>query len=113
MEGLEGVSKECELKEEAGQRLALDFFARSPSHFLAAAAADDDKGSSIFGEFINHTLMPGQHNQDQRSRHNAFISDKFIFPAVICFDLLSFGQLPIDCLCSIAVCKYVYTKFSR
>ena len=54
------------------------------SHFLAAdadAAEDDDKGS-IFGEFINHTLMAGQHNQDQRSRHNAFISDQFVFPSL-------------------------------
>ena len=66
-------------------------YSHGPRHIFlapaAAAPADDDK-SSIFGEFINHTLMAGRHNQDQRSRHNAFISDKFIFPAVICFDLV-------------------------
>ena len=67
---------------------------KSPVIFLAAADAEDKL--SIFGEFINHTLMPGQDNRGQWSRHNAFISDKFFTDAVICFRFVSYGQLPIN-----------------
>ena len=66
-------------KDQAGRKLATEFIRTSVPVIFFGAADDDDKGS-IFGEFINHTLMPGQDNQDQWSRHNAFISDKFIFP---------------------------------
>ena len=92
-------------KDQAGRKLATEFIRTSVPVIFFGAADDDDKGS-IFGEFINHTLMPGQDNQDQWSRHNAFISDKFIFPdPVICFDFPSSGQLPIHLPLFCQICK--------